>query len=176
MKSPASHNKIYVGLTTVLVRRHFTGTVIVGAAWQNERSIQVVLDELKARLQKEFNSEWLNVGIEALLDEDSDAGRSLSKIAQNTVRLGWSLVYRPMEALRQDLESVIRVAATTEKLTIDESCPGGRELAAALDNKVEGDYYDALAICIHQAAEDESVKNVKDVEVDTRFHPFEFYK
>jgi hypothetical protein len=37
-------------------------------------------------------------------------------------------------------------------------CPGARELAQALDAKVEGGYYDALALCVYQAKEDDDFR------------------
>jgi hypothetical protein len=139
----------------VLVRRHFTGTLIVGGSWQSERSFQAVLDELKARLKKEFGQYWLKAGIVALI-EDSEAGRALAELAENTIPLGWTNVYQPMEALRQDLETVIRVQAVTAKLQIDEDSPGAHQLAQVLDARIEGGMYDALALSIHEAKENEN--------------------
>jgi hypothetical protein len=43
----------------------------------------------------------------------------------------------------------------TAKLQIDEASPGARELAQALDAKIEGGYYDALALAVFQAGEDD---------------------
>ena len=153
--------KEYVAITTrppfaaVLVRRHFTGAIIVGGAWQNERSLQAVLDQLKARLKKEFAQNWLKAGIVALI-EDSEAGRALAELAERTIPIGWTNAFQPMEALRQDLETTLRIEGpATAKLQIDENGPGARELAQALDGKVEGGRYDALALCVYQAREDE---------------------
>jgi hypothetical protein len=175
-----SHNKFYVGLTTrapfaaVLMRRHFTGAMVVGGAWQNERSTQPVLDELRDRLKAEFGGNWLDSDITALI-EDSESGRGLAELAENAVPLGWSFLYYGAEVMRQSLESVLRLEGpTTAKLQIDENCPGARELAAALDNKIEGGYYDALALCVFQAKEDEGLKNYKEPEVDYKFNVDDF--
>jgi hypothetical protein len=150
----------YCGLTTrppfsaVLARRHFTGAVIVGGAWQSERSLQPVLTELKARLVKEFGKGYFDRGIVALF-EDSDHARSLAEVAENAVPLGWMCVYQPMETCRQALETLLAVQGpATAKLQIDENGPGARELAQALDGKVEGGLYDALALCAAQIEED----------------------
>ena len=68
-----SRDKMYCGLTTrppfaaVLARRHFTRAVIVGGAWQNERSIGAVLEDLKAQLKKEFGQDWLKAGVVGLI-------------------------------------------------------------------------------------------------------------
>lgn len=168
--------EFYCGLTTrspfaaVLVRRHTTGAVIVGGAWQNERSFQAVVDELKARLKKEFGANWLSIGIVASI-EDSEAGRALAELAENTIPLGWTNVYRPMEALRQDLETVLLVQGpATAKLEIDEDGPGARELAQALDAKVEGGAFDALALCVWQAKEDEAFGAGEELEVITAWN------
>ena len=162
--------KQYCAITTrtpfaaVLARRHFTGAIIVGGAWQNERSMQAVLDDLKARLKKEFSQHWLNAGIVALL-EDSEAGRALAEMAERTVPIGWTNVYRPIEALRQDLETTLRIEGpATAKLQIDEHGPGARELAQALDAQTEGGRYDALALCLSQIREDE-VGGSQDIKV-----------
>ena len=173
-----SHNKFYIGLTTrapfaaVLVRCHFTGAIVVGGAWQNQRAIQPVLDELKARLQKEFGQTLSSAGITALI-EDSEAGPAMAEHAEQTIPLNWNLLFYPMEAVRQNLESVLRVqGSATAKLQIDDKCPGARELAQALDNKIEGGMYDALALCLWQAKEDESVHNLKEPDVETEFNVF----
>ena len=174
-----SHNRYYCGITTrapfgaVLVRREFTGKIIVGGMWQNERSIKAVLDELKARLKQEFGPNFVNAGITALI-EDSEAGRCLAEIAENTIQLGWTYLFYGIEVMRQSLEGVIPVEGATAKLEIDENRPGGRELAQALENKAEGGMYDALAMCVFQAKEDEEIKNVKEPDVDSKFDPFEF--
>ena len=110
-----SHNKYNVALTTrspfgaVLARRHFTGSIIVGGAWQSERSIQAVLDELKARLKKELGQNWLKAGVIALI-EDSEAGRALADLAENAIPLGWTYVYQPIEVIRQSLERLYFVS------------------------------------------------------------------
>ena len=84
-------------------------------------------------------------------------------------------MYYGAEVMRQSLESVLRLEGpTTAKLQIDENCPGARELAAALDNKIEGGYYDALALCVFQAKEDEGLKNYKEPEVDYKFNVDDF--
>jgi hypothetical protein len=96
--------KEYCAITTrspfaaVLVRRHFTGAIIVGGAWQNDRSLQAVLDDLKARLKKEFSQHWLNAGIVARV-EDSEAGRALAEMAERTVPIGWNVANQAMEVL-----------------------------------------------------------------------------
>ena len=88
--------------------------------------------------------------------EDSEAGRALAEMAERTVPIGWTNVYRPIEALRQDLETTLRVEGpATAKLQIDENGPGARELAQALDAQTEGGRYDALALCVWQIKEDE---------------------
>ena len=139
----------------VLVRRHFTKAVIVGGAWQSERSFQAVLDDLKARLKKEFGQDWRGGGVLALI-EDSETGRALADFAERILPLGWTNVYQPMEALRQDLETIIRIEGpVTAKLQIDENSPGAHQLAQVLDAKIEGGMYDALALCVYQAKEDE---------------------
>src|SRR5215472_15153395 len=98
----AYSHKHYVGLTTkppfaaVVVRRHFSGKIIVGFAAQSERSMQAVLDELRAWLKKEFGPSYAKAGIVALI-EDSEAGVAMADMAENAIPLGWSTCYRPVE-------------------------------------------------------------------------------
>ena len=56
----------------------------------------------------------------------------------------------------------------TAKLQIDEASPGARELAQALDAKIEGSYYDALGLCVYQAKEDDDFRS-DDVKVITNW-------
>ena len=56
-----------------------------------------------------------------------------------------AILYQPMELIRQNLEAEGPASA---KLQIDEHSPGARELAHALDAKIEGGMYDALALCV----------------------------
>src|SRR5215467_2858200 len=106
-------HKHYVGLTTqapyaaVVVRRHFSGKIICGFATQSERSLQEVLDELKAWLKKEFGPSWLKTGVIALI-EDSEADIAMADMAENAIPLGWSTVYASAEVTRQALEAVLR--------------------------------------------------------------------
>jgi len=61
-----------------------------------------------------------------------------------------------MDVIRQSLEDVLRIEGpATAKLQIDETSSGARELAQALDGKMEGGMYDALALCVYQAKEDD---------------------
>jgi hypothetical protein len=142
--------------------------VIVGGAWQNERSIQAVLEDLKARLKKEFGQDWLKAGVVGLI-EDSEAGRALADLAEDTIPIGWMNVYQPMERLRQDLETIIRVEAVTAKLQIDQESPGAHQLAQVLDAKSEGGMYDALSLVIHEAKENENFTD--DIKVLANYEP-----
>jgi hypothetical protein len=84
-----------------------------------------------------------------------EAGRALAELAERTIPLGWTVVYQPMDVIGQSLEAVLRIEGpATAKLQIDEASPGARELAQALDAKIEGGMYDALALCVYQAKED----------------------
>ena len=47
---------------------------------------------------------------------------------------------------------------------------GFDELAQALDAKVEGGYYDALALCVYQAREDDDFRS-DDIRVLTSWPP-----
>ena len=72
------------------------------------------------------------------------------------------------------MEAILRLEGpATAKLQIDENGPGARQLAQALDAKVEGGMYDALALCLWQVKEDESVNNLKEPQVETKFNVFE---
>ena len=104
-----------------------------------------MLDDLKARLKKEFRQDWLKAGVVALI-EDSEAGRALAELAESTIPIGWTYVYQPMEVLRQDLETMLRSRARQRRsFRLTRMGPGARELAQALDAKIEGGMYDALA-------------------------------
>jgi hypothetical protein len=177
--STYSRNQYYVGLTTrppfaaVLLRRHFTGVLVVGGAWQNERSVQPVLIELKARLKNEFGENWQSAAITALI-EDSEGSRGLAELAEKAIPLRWTYLFYPIDVMRQSLESVLPIEGPVNaKLQIDENEPGAYELAQALHNKVEGGYYDALALCVYQAKEDEALKGHKEPEVDSGFNPLD---
>jgi hypothetical protein len=161
----------YCGLTmrspfaAVLVRRRFTGAVIVGGAWENERSLQPVLDDLKARLRKEFGQGWLDAGVVGLF-EDSEQARSLALLAESAVPIGWLCVYKPIDTSRQALESLLRVQGpATAKLEIDENGAGARELAQALDAGVAGGMVDALALVAGQVEDDFQAGSTDDVKV-----------
>ena len=86
--------------------------------------------------------------------EDSEAGRASADLAERTIPLGWTYVYQPMEVVRQSLEAVRIEGPATAKLQIDESCSDARELAQALDARMEASYYDALGLCVYQVKED----------------------
>ena len=77
-------------------------------------------------------------------------------------------VYQPMERLRQDLETIIRVEAVTAKLQIDKESPGAHQLAQVLDARNEGGMYDALGLCVFQAKEDEQFSS-DDIKVISNY-------
>src|SRR5262249_40273163 len=115
-------------------------------------------------------------GIVALL-EDSEAGLAMADLAENAIPLGWSTCYRPVKVTRQALESMLRVQGpATAKLQIDEASPGARELAQALDGKVEGGYYDALSLCVYQAKEDDDFRSSDDVTIVMNYDPPDWMK
>jgi hypothetical protein len=55
-------------------------------------------------------------------------------------------------------------------LQIDEASPGAGKLAQALDAKVEGGMYDALALCVYQAKEDDDFRT-DDIKVISNWSP-----
>jgi hypothetical protein len=59
----------------------------------------------------------------------------------------------------------------TAKLVIDEQAPGARLLAQALDAKVEGGMYDALAMAVYQANGDGDFRTDDDIKVLTSWPP-----
>ena len=63
----------------------------------------------------------------------------------------------------------------TAKLQIDEDSPGARELAQALDAKIEMGVYEALSLCVFQAGEDGDFRS-EDVKVVVNYDPPEWMK
>jgi len=55
-------------------------------------------------------------------------------------------------------------------LQIDEASPGARKLAQALNAKIEGSIYDALALRVYQAKEDDYFRS-DEVRVVTNWLP-----
>ena len=146
----------------VLVRRRVDGRVAVGAAFQNERAFKPVIDQLKDVLKKESLNQREIVG----LFEDSEEAAALSEMAENAIPVGWGRVYKPTEAGRQALESLIATQGpATSKFQIDNKAPGRDLLAQAIDNKTLGGVYDALALCCGQIEDDFPGRPTEPIEV-----------
>ena len=90
------------------------------------------------------------------LFEDSEQATELAYMAEEILPVGWTRSYKSMETSRQSLESAIATQGpATSKFQIDTLAPGAEFLAQAIDNRITGGVYDAVALCVFQAKEDE---------------------
>ena len=145
-----------------LVRRRSDGRIAVGAVYQNERALRPIIEALKAQLQKAH----IDFGKIIALFEDSEQATELADMAEELLPVGWARLYRSMETARQSLESAIATQGPhSSKFQIDALAPGAENLAQAIDNRITGGVYDAVAICVARAKEDEQSFFNDDIKV-----------
>ncbi|HWP23589.1 MAG TPA: hypothetical protein VNM15_05330 [Candidatus Binatia bacterium] len=141
----------YVGLSMkapfggVYVHRQMTGKVVVGAAFEDQRSLKAVLDNLKPEIKNQLGNEDFYV-----LLEDTPATDRLERLVYDTLGTCAQTVFVPMEVCRQSLEALIPIAGGTSKLEIDSTRPGAKMINDALLKATLGGVYDALALVAYQ--------------------------
>jgi hypothetical protein len=150
-----------------LVRRRFDGRVAVGAVFQNKRALKPVIEALKHQLKKAHVDLSKVVGV----FEDHERATELAVMAEDLIAIGWGRCYKTLEAARQSLESFVSTQGpATSKFQIDKNAPGAEFLAQAIDNRVTGGVYDAVALCCLQIEEDfEPAGGGDDIKVITDF-------
>jgi hypothetical protein len=134
-----------------LVRRKFDGRVVVGAAFQHERSLRTIMESLKAELRRAHIDLNKVIGV----FNDDETATALAVVAEDMLPIGWQRIYRTLEAARQSLESIVSTQGpATSKFQIDRAAPSAELLAQVIDNRITGGIYDAVALCTLQIQDD----------------------